>query len=312
VFCPACGQQNSIEAHFCGRCGAPIAPPPARKRVRGWLVAGCVGVVLILVTVGVLWFIDPFQAIAPQVSDLAQDSVSQREEPAAAGPVETLDDVTTPNPEHNQLWQTATATSTVTVVSTSTPTPITPTKTPLPTLTSSPTPTETPTNTPTSTQTPSPTPTETPIPLPTPCAIAVAGTFASVWQIHAAELGCPTAAGRSGISMAVEDFQRGRMLWRGDNRRIYVLYYTGRWAGYDDTWRESQPEYSCGTPQSPPTPRRGFGQVWCNHSTVRQGLGDATTAEWSDSGTVQSYIGGFILRLGGGQTYVFFNDGSWR
>jgi hypothetical protein len=310
MFCPACGQRNSAEAHFCGRCGTPLFAPTGTRGAWGWLVVGCLGLVLILVSAGILWSSDLFPTVALRVTAVAEHSPGVEEELVETSPVEQ-EAFIAPSPDERAM-PTAEALDAAEAALTNTPTPVTPTKTAVPTLLPTETPTSTPTNTPTLTQTPSPTPTETSVPSPTPCAITVWGAFTAVWQTYADQLGCPTAAGRSGIGMAVEDFQRGRMLWRADNRRIYVLYNTGRWAGYDDTWQEGQPEYSCGTPQSPPTPKRGFGQVWCTHSTVRQGLGDATTAERGDSGTLQSYAGGFILRLSGGQTYVLYNDGSWR
>jgi hypothetical protein len=310
MFCPACGQQNSAEAHFCGRCGTPLSAPTGTRVAWGWLVVGCLGLVLILSSAGILWSSDLFPTVALRATAVAERSPGVEEELVETSPVEQ-DAFIAPGPDEGAM-PTAEALDAAEAALTNTPTPVTLTKTAVPTLLPTETPTSTPTNTPTLTQTPSPTPTETSVPSPTPCAITVLGAFTAVWQTHADQLGCPTAAGRSGIGMAVEDFQRGRMLWRADNRRIYVLYNTGRWVGYDDTWREGQPEYSCGTPQSPPTPKRGFGQVWCTHSTVRQGLGDATTAERGDSGTLQSYAGGFILRLSGSQTYVLYNDGSWR
>jgi hypothetical protein len=112
--------------------------------------------------------------------------------------------------------------------------------------------------------------------------------------------------------MAVEDFQSGRMIWRSNNRQIYVLYNNGRWAAYNDTWREGQAEFACGTAQSPPTPKRGFGKVWCNNSDVRQGMGDATNAEWGDTSTIQDFTGGLIISLNSGRTYIFYDDGTWR
>ncbi len=111
--------------------------------------------------------------------------------------------------------------------------------------------------------------------------------------------------------MAEEDFQRGRMFWRQDNGKIYVLYSNGHWGSYDDTWYEGDAEFTCGTLQSPPTPRFGFGKVWCTYSKVRQGLGDATNSEWGAHGAVQEFDGGLILQTGSGQTYLLYGDGTW-
>ena len=112
--------------------------------------------------------------------------------------------------------------------------------------------------------------------------------------------------------MAEEDFQHGRMFWRKDNDKIYVLYSNGSWERYDNIWRERDPVFTCGTQSSPPTPLRGFGKVWCTYSDVRQGLGDATNGEWGDYGAVQDFDGGLILQTESGRVYTFYSDGTWR
>jgi hypothetical protein len=190
------------------------------------------------------------------------------------------------------------------------PTAVSPTAAPLPSPT--PEPTVPATAVPVATLPPIVEPTSAATPSPTPCGITVYPSFAAVWNSHAGPLNCPTANGRSDVSLALEDFKGGRMVWRKDTRRIYVLYNNGRWDAYTDAWRSSDPEYSCGTPQSPPTPRRGFGRIWCDYDAVRAGLGDATNAEWSVSGAVQEFSGGFILQPGDAPIYVFYNNGTWR
>lgn len=111
--------------------------------------------------------------------------------------------------------------------------------------------------------------------------------------------------------MAEENFQRGRMFWREDNDKIYVLYNNGRWEQYNDLWREGDPAFTCGIEQTPPTPIRGFGKIWCTHDAVRQGLGDATSSEGGNYGAVQDLSGGLILQSGSGRVYALFSDGTW-
>jgi hypothetical protein len=101
------------------------------------------------------------------------------------------------------------------------------------------------------------------------------------------------------------------MLWRSDSDLIYVFYDDGTWAAYRDTWREGDPEYTCGVPTSPPTPRRGFGKVWCTYHAVRNGLGDATEGEWGSESAVQDFVNGTIWRIPSGATLVIFEDGTW-
>jgi serine/threonine protein kinase len=220
---------------------------------------------------------------------------------------------------------TAVVTSRVTRTPTWTPesarTPsLAPTRTPRQTVTSAPiatptrtrTPTPTRTATSTSTSTPTPTQTATNTPAPTPCTVAVYGAFSGIWQANIGRLGCPLSAGKSGVWMAEERFQYGRMFWKEDNDKIYVLYDNGHWERYDDIWHEGEAEFTCGTTSSPPTPKRGFGKIWCTYNNVRQGLGDATSGEWGDRGSVQAFNGGLTLQTAGGQVYIFFNDGTWR
>ena len=77
-------------------------------------------------------------------------------------------------------------------------------------------------------------------------------------------------------------FEYGWMFWREDIREIYVVYHSG-WSNYLDTWQEGQPEYSCpetGAPsQSPPTPKRGFGKLWCELGGPNAAIGSAVAAE---------------------------------
>jgi len=142
----------------------------------------------------------------------------------------------------------------------------------------------------------------------------VSGPFAVLWQQYSDRLGCAVNQVHSSW-MAQEHFERGQMFWREDNDRITVIYNNGSWAMYRDIWNEGDPEYSCpdaNTPaQSPPTPRRGFGKIWCTYPAVRQGLGWATDYERGFHGTVQDFDRGTILRTDAGETYILFGDGAW-
>ena len=104
------------------------------------------------------------------------------------------------------------------------------------------------------------------------------------------------------------------MLWRQDNAVIYVLTNDGRWAQYDDLWREGDAEFTCGEPNNPPTPVRGFGRVWCDQSVVRQGLGAATAAEIGDAGgQAQDFANGMLLAAPDGSTFVLVGESAtWR
>ena len=85
------------------------------------------------------------------------------------------------------------------------------------------------------------------------------------------------------------------MFWRDDTRQIYVLYNDGTWQEFPDTWTEDEPEYSCpadDTPSTtPPTPRRGFGKVWCTEPGVRDRLGNTLMDEMGNDRPVQDFHG---------------------
>jgi hypothetical protein len=105
---------------------------------------------------------------------------------------------------------------------------------------------------------PSITPTDTPTGTPTPTSPATAITTAT-------PTATPVVISTWG---AYEEFEKGWMFWREDRSEIYVVDCSG-WANYRDTWKkEEDDEYSCpetGAPsQTPPTPREGFGKVWCD------------------------------------------------
>ncbi len=149
-------------------------------------------------------------------------------------------------------------------------------------------------------------------PSPTPCRYAVLPVPAVAW--NADELGCPITPGAAAVATAYAPFEGGQMLWRGDTDKIYVLFNDGRWVSYPNEWREGDPEYSCGEGNSPPTPVRGFGRVWCDNETVRAALGAATAAEIGDGASaVQDFVNGSILSAPFGDLFVFVGEaGVWR
>jgi len=180
-------------------------------------------------------------------------------------------------------------------------------------------PTTTPLLTPTATRQPPPTatslPTSTPFPTetPTPACPEVTGPFAHIWQASGDRLGCATGAAHT-TWIAHEPFERGQMFWREDTDYIYVLHNTGTWASYRNIWHEGDPVYSCphsAPSESPPTPLRGFGRIWCTHPEVRDALGWATDYERGLYGTVQDFDRGVVLRIDPGETFALCGDGLW-
>ena len=157
---------------------------------------------------------------------------------------------------------------------------------------------------------------------PPSCAIPVGGSFRSRWNARDvySRLGCPTGGAHQ--SMAAEErFERGIMLWRDTTDSVYVLYDDGTWAQYQDHFINGQdPEFTCGAPQSPPTPKRGFGKVWCLHPEVRNKLGNAVEEEvgfgmpgGGPAEIFQDFQGGMMYQSNHFNTiFVLFNDNTWR
>jgi hypothetical protein len=116
--------------------------------------------------------------------------------------------------------------------------------------------------------------------------------------------------------MAEQLFERGRMFWRGNPALIYGLPVGQPYQGYEDTWNDSQPAYSCpelGPSQTPPTPQRGFGKAWCSDTELRQYLGNATSQERAFNATWQEFENGFIFRTDEGITYILASPtGNWE
>ena len=101
------------------------------------------------------------------------------------------------------------------------------------------------------------------------------------------------------------------MYWRKDNSAIYAVIKGGHWESHRDTWQEGEPAYTCGTPQTPPTPIRGFGRVWCNNPNVRSGVGNAVSGEYAMSITAQQFERGLIMQTDD-RTVVLFDNGTWE
>jgi hypothetical protein len=96
-----------------------------------------------------------------------------------------------------------------------------------------------------------------------------------------------------------------------------VLLNDGTWQIFRHApFEEGSPDFSCpdeNTPsQCPPTPRRGFGMMWCDIPAIRSGLGNALDCERGYQGTVQQFERGSMLRTDTGAVYILYDGGSWE
>ena len=104
------------------------------------------------------------------------------------------------------------------------------------------------------------------------------------------------------------------MLWRQDTTYIYVLYNTGTWQGYDDTWTSSEPEWDgfYVPPAGLYQPKRGFGKVWREWLGGPEArIGWATAEERGGITLLQPLADGLLLKGVDDVTYVLYADGTW-
>ena len=118
------------------------------------------------------------------------------------------------------------------------------------------------------------------------------GCASTQWFFSPAPDGCPAAPPQFSPA-AQETFERGQMVWIGNQGRIYVLFNDGKkpgWAVYADTFKDGQPDRdpSLNPPPNLSQPIRGFGLVWRAQAHVRDRLGWATGSELGFDGTYQS------------------------
>lgn len=198
-----------------------------------------------------------------------------------------------------------------------------------------PTPTARPTATPTATP-PAPTPFYTRSPLVTPipgftpspvqCQSTPQWGLGDVWNLVRESVGCAVGpqvafSGRSCL------FQSGLMIWRGDVKVLYVLYYAGepRLEVYADTYTVGEP-----APALLPTPTRAlglliaeppgpFGKLWREVAGVRERLGWCVSAEAAEPCPVRAFEGiaqdcerGVLLWDREVAFALFFADMTWE
>ncbi|HSJ57971.1 MAG TPA: hypothetical protein VLC95_12365 [Anaerolineae bacterium] len=150
---------------------------------------------------------------------------------------------------------------------------------------------------------------------PTPQCEVTPERFADLWQVQAARLGCPVEPERQ-LTLAVQAFEHGLMIWDSEERAIYVLLDGGTWQALEDRWQEGvDPAYDPDLPPPPRQPQRGFGKVW------REALGGpdaqigwAVEVERAVAGWQQGFERGrlYWTDMAGGTVFLLYDDGSWQ
>jgi hypothetical protein len=138
------------------------------------------------------------------------------------------------------------------------------------------------------------------------------------WFFTPSPGGCPPAPAQI-TTIAQLQFERGQMFWVQTQGRIYALFDTNKWAAYPDTFRDGQPETdpNLSPPEGRSQPIRGFGLIWRDNPSVRDGLGWAIGGETGFESQVQGSVdivdGAFYLRGQDGKIYELNGASStWR
>jgi len=159
---------------------------------------------------------------------------------------------------------------------------------------------------------------------------AVPEPFAHVWVATggpSGRLGNQAAGAVLDRWVADQFFEGGLAYWRNNELTpadyVYVLLYKDGtdetqgtiWLQFEDLWREGMPDFSCPEAEANGAlgPKRGFGKVWCEEATVRNGLGSPVKDEQGANAGFQDFENGtmlWIARLG--YVYVLYSDGDWQ
>lgn len=117
-----------------------------------------------------------------------------------------------------------------------------------------------------------------------------------------------------------QPFEAGFMLW-WDNPdgtdHIWVLGTGGNnWSRYDNTWTPDDPIFppDCPDAQEPYGPMLGFGKIWCDYPSVRDGMGAALEKESaSNDAIVQFFTKGVRFYFPAHEEiWVLSFDGTWK
>ena len=125
----------------------------------------------------------------------------------------------------------------------------------------------------------------------------------------AQKLGCALTPERS-LAVVEQSFEGGAMLWLSDRREIAVLFATGRWSSFPDTYQPAPSPSPTGTVLARPT--GSLGKLWQDRLDVRGPLGKPTAAEVSRLARVQSFARGLAISPDASSIYVLYDDGTWQ
>lgn len=158
---------------------------------------------------------------------------------------------------------------------------------------------------------------------------AVPEPFVHVWADGevSGRLGNPAAEAVLDRWAADQFFEGGLTYWRNNEftpaNYVYVLLYKDGpdetqgniWLQFKDQWLEGTSEFSCPDAEANGAlgPRRGFGKVWCDETTVRDGLEKPLVIEQGANAGFQDFENGTMLWISRlGYVYVLYHEGDWQ
>ncbi|MCL7454986.1 MAG: hypothetical protein M8467_18275, partial [Anaerolineae bacterium] len=147
------------------------------------------------------------------------------------------------------------------------------------------------------------------------------GPFQAALEQTGYRLGCAQEPAAQ-VQMAAQPFEHGHMIWDSSTLQIYVLYDSGRWQSYADTFVEGvDPAYDPDLPPPPRQPQRGFGKIWREQLGGPQAaIGWALENERAVAGWRQPFEEGLLLWIdspgagtgGSGTANLLYTDGTWQ
>lgn len=152
---------------------------------------------------------------------------------------------------------------------------------------------------------------------PPPGMFEPVGVFGQVWREGQLRRTLGWAIGAEGETYgAQQSFEHGIMFWRDDIDDTYVLTDDRQWQVHVGFWYEGLDEYACpgvAPCNTPPTPKRGFGEVWCNQlGGPNAAIGWATTDEEGYDAHWQTFEHGLMWQGKDGQVYILYEAGTWQ
>ncbi|MHB9091454.1 MAG: zf-HC2 domain-containing protein, partial [Chloroflexota bacterium] len=106
------------------------------------------------------------------------------------------------------------------------------------------------------------------------------------------------------VQVVEQAYENGRMLWRSDERRVYVLLADGKWAVFADT-------STVGDEAATPTAKGRFSKILSDRDEVNRQLGKGLGSERVGQGAIQDFASGTLVATDNMLVYALFANHRW-